>query len=332
MGTLLHVRNLKTYFYTLEGSVKAVDGVSYDLNEGEAIGLAGESGCGKSVSALSILRLIQSPPGKIVDGEIWFDGRNLLNMSDAEIRSVRGDQISMIFQEPMTSLNPMLTIGRQITEAITLHLKMDKEAATKRAIELLSLVGISDAHKRINDYPHQYSGGMRQRVMIAMALSCNPKLLIADEPTTALDVTIQAQILEIIRDMTKEFNLALIIISHNLGVLARYTNRVNIMYAGRIIEKGTTKDIYGDPRHPYTKGLISSVPRLDHVREEKLFSIPGLPPSQIGMSSKCAFLPRCAYANDRCRNEPWPDLNPVSDSHSHEVACYVDLPKEREDV
>ena len=239
MGTLLEVKNLRTHFFTDDGTVKAVDGISYDLEEGETIGLVGESGCGKSVSALSILRLIPTPPGKIVGGEVWFEGQDLLKVSEDEIRHVRGNRIAMIFQEPMTSLNPVLTIGRQLTESLELHLKMDRRSANKRAAELLETVGIPEAASRLKDYPHQFSGGMRQRVMIAMALSCNPKLLLADEPTTALDVTIQAQILEILAKLSREFGTAVIIITHNLGVIARYAQRVNVMYAGKIVESST---------------------------------------------------------------------------------------------
>ncbi|HEX9642050.1 MAG TPA: ABC transporter ATP-binding protein, partial [Candidatus Krumholzibacteria bacterium] len=239
MAPLLQIRDLKTYFFTDDGVVKAVDGVSYDVEEGETLGLVGESGCGKSVSALSILRLIASPPGKIVGGEVLFDGEDLLKLDDDEIRHIRGNKIAMVFQEPMTSLNPVLTIGRQLTEALELHLKMDNESARQRAIQLLEMVGIPEAASRINDYPHQFSGGMRQRVMIAMALSCNPKLLLADEPTTALDVTIQAQVLEILARLSRELGTAVIIITHNLGVVARYADRVNVMYAGKIVETAT---------------------------------------------------------------------------------------------
>src|SRR5512140_1922812 len=241
---LLEVKDLRTYFYTQEGTVKSVDGVSYTVEEGETLGLVGESGCGKSVSALSILRLIPQPPGKIVSGEILFQGRDILKLDEDEIRKVRGNRIAMVFQEPMTSLNPVLTIGRQLTEALELHLKMDRSAANKRAAELLEMVGIPAAASRLNDYPHQFSGGMRQRVMIAMALSCNPKLLLADEPTTALDVTIQAQILEIMARLSRELGTAVVIITHNLGVVARYADRVNVMYAGKVIETASAQELY----------------------------------------------------------------------------------------
>jgi oligopeptide/dipeptide ABC transporter ATP-binding protein len=316
---LLAVKNLRTQFFTEEGVVNAVNGVSYDVMPGEILGLVGESGCGKTVSALSILRLIPSPPGKIIDGEILFEGENILKMDDEEIRHIRGNKIGMIFQEPMTSLNPVLTIGRQLTETLELHLKMDKQAATQRAIELLEMVGIPEAKTRIKDYPHQFSGGMRQRVMIAMALSCNPKLLLADEPTTALDVTIQAQILELLTRLTRELGTAVIIITHNLGVVARYADRVNVMYAGRIIETATAAELYGNPRHPYTHGLLRSVPRLDQAQKEKLEPIEGMPPDLVHMDSGCPFRPRCRFAVDRCKTEN-PPLITVGDAHS--AACF----------
>ena len=311
---LLQVRNLRTYFYTEEGTVKAVDGVSYDVLPGEILGLVGESGCGKTVSALSILRLIPNPPGKIVGGEIIFEGDDILKMDEDEVRHIRGNKIGMIFQEPMTSLNPVLTIGRQLTETLELHLKMDRQAATQRAIELLEMVGIPEAKQRIGDYPHQFSGGMRQRVMIAMALSCNPKLLLADEPTTALDVTIQAQILELLTRLTRELGTAVIIITHNLGVVARYADRVNVMYAGKVVEAATALELYHSPLHPYTLGLLKSVPRLDQVRKEKLDPIEGMPPDLIHMGSGCPFQPRCRFAVERCQEEN-PPLLAVGDAH-----------------
>jgi oligopeptide transport system ATP-binding protein len=322
MAALLQVKDLRTYFFTDEGVVRAVDGISYDVEEGETMGLVGESGCGKSVSALSILRLIPNPPGKIVGGEVWFDGRDLLKVDEEEIRHVRGNRIAMIFQEPMTSLNPVLTIGRQITEALELHLKMNRNAANRRAVELLEMVGIPEAHTRLNDYPHQFSGGMRQRVMIAMALSCNPKLLLADEPTTALDVTIQAQILEILARLSSELRTAVIIITHNLGVVARYADRVNVMYAGKIVESGSAREIYGRPRHPYTLGLLRSVPRLDEARRDKLVPIEGLPPDLANIPPGCSFYPRCSYRIDRCRQEE-PPLMLVDEKHY--AACWVDV-------
>ncbi len=326
MAGLLQVKDLRTHFFTDEGVVRAVDGISYDVQEGETMGLVGESGCGKSVSALSILRLIPSPPGKIVGGEVWFDGRDLLKVGEEEIRHVRGNRIAMIFQEPMTSLNPVLTIGRQITEALELHMKMNRNAANRRAVELLEMVGIPEGHTRLNDYPHQFSGGMRQRVMIAMALSCNPKLLLADEPTTALDVTIQAQILEIMARLSSEFKTAVIIITHNLGVVARYADRVNVMYAGKIVESGTAREIYGQPRHPYTLGLLRSVPRLDEARRDKLVPIEGLPPDLANIPPGCSFYPRCSYRIDRCRQEE-PPLMLVDEKHY--AACWVDVSQGR---
>ncbi|MDI6856796.1 MAG: ABC transporter ATP-binding protein [Dehalococcoidia bacterium] len=320
MGTLLEVKNLRTYFYTDDGVVKAVDGIDYDVEEGETIGLVGESGCGKSVSALSLLRLIPNPPGKIVDGEIWFEGENLLKVDEDEIRHIRGNRIAMIFQEPMTSLNPVLTIGRQLTESLELHMRMDRSSAVRRAVELLEMVGIPSAAARIKDYPHQFSGGMRQRVMIAMALSCNPKLLLADEPTTALDVTIQAQILEIMARLSREFGTAVIIITHNLGVIARYAQRVNVMYAGKIVESSTSREVYGNPRHPYTIGLLKSVPRLDQVRKDKLEPIEGFPPDLIHMPEGCSFYPRCEYRIERCKVEEPPLM---LGGEKHYAACWV---------
>ena len=320
MATLLEVKGLTTYFYTQDGVVKAVDGISYDVQEGETLALVGESGCGKSVSALSILRLIPQPPGRILEGQVLFNGHDLLTLSRNEMRKIRGNEISMIFQEPMSSLNPVLTIERQLTEAITLHLGMSLKQARARAMELLDMVGMPDPARRLKQYPHHFSGGMRQRVMIAMALSCNPKLIIADEPTTALDVTIQAQILDLMKDLTQRLGVSLIIITHNLGVVARYANRINIMYAGKIIEQGTAREIYGNPRHPYTLGLLKSVPRLDRPRKEKLDPIEGQPPDLINLPPGCSFSPRCPYAIDRCAVE-FPPLMPVGDGHHS--ACWV---------
>jgi oligopeptide transport system ATP-binding protein len=316
---LLEVKDLKTNFYTEEGVVQAVNGVSYDIMPGEILGLVGESGCGKTVSALSILRLIPNPPGKIVGGEIMFEGEDIVKMDEDEVRHIRGNKIGMIFQEPMTSLNPVLTIGRQLTETLELHLKMDRSAAIQRAIELLEMVGIPEARQRINDYPHQFSGGMRQRVMIAMALSCNPKLLLADEPTTALDVTIQAQILELLTRLTRELGTAVIVITHNLGVVARYADRVNVMYAGKVIETATAAELYANPRHPYTLGLLKSVPRLDEIRKEKLDPIEGMPPDLVNLGVGCPFYPRCKFHVDRCKEEN-PPLITVAEMHSS--ACW----------
>ncbi len=320
MGTLLQIHDLTTEFYTEEGVVHAVDGVSYDVQEGETLGLVGESGSGKSVSALSILRLIPNPPGKIVKGEVLFEGEDILKMSEEEIRHIRGNRIAMVFQEPMTSLNPVLTIGRQLTEALELHLKMDQSSAKRRASELLDMVGIPAGGARLNDYPHQFSGGMRQRVMIAMALSCNPKLLLADEPTTALDVTIQAQVLEILARLSRELGTAVVIITHNLGVVARYADRVNVMYAGRIVETATADDLYANPRHPYTIGLLKSVPRLDQSKKDRLIPIDGVPPDLVNRPVGCSFAPRCAFKIDKCITDN-PPLMPIGDKH--ESACWV---------
>jgi oligopeptide/dipeptide ABC transporter ATP-binding protein len=320
MATLLEVKDLKTYFFTQAGVVKAVDGVSYDLEEGEILGLVGESGCGKSVSALSIMRLIPDPPGKTVDGEVLFDGQDLLKLPDFQMRRVRGKQIAMVFQEPMTSLNPVLSIERQLTESLELHLGMSRPDARKEAARRLEQVGIPDPERRIKQFPHQFSGGMLQRVMIAMALSCNPKLIIADEPTTALDVTIQAQILELMKNLSRGYGVSLIIITHNLGVVARYADRVNIMYAGKIIERGTARDIYRNPSHPYTLGLLNSVPRLDLPRKEKLDPVEGQPPDLMNLPAGCAFRERCRFAIDRCTEE-LPLLQSVSDGHFS--ACFA---------
>ena len=319
MAKLLEVDDLATYFYTPEGVVKAVDGITYDLEEGEVLALVGESGCGKSVSALSLMRLIGAP-GYNVRGSVTFDGKDLLSLSESEMRGIRGNDMAMIFQEPMTSLNPVLTIGRQLTEAIALHLGYNKSQSEDRAGDLLEMVGIPEGRGRLGDYPHQFSGGMRQRVMIAMALSCNPKMLIADEPTTALDVTIQAQILELVQELGKESGTSVLIITHNLGVVARYADRVNVMYAGKIIERGTAREIYGNPRHPYTIGLLKSVPRLDEERKALLQPIEGLPPDLIFLPEGCAFRERCIYAIDRCATEI-PPLIEVADAHT--AACFV---------
>jgi peptide/nickel transport system ATP-binding protein len=323
MAELLRVENLQTQFKTEGGLVKACDGVSYYIDEQEIIGLVGESGCGKSVSQLSVMQLVNAP-GKIVGGSVLFEGQDLLHYeaNGPQMRSVRGAKIAMIFQEPMTSLNPVLTIGQQLTEMLILHLKMNNEEARKRAIELLGMVGIPAAENRIDDYPHNFSGGMRQRVMIAMALSCNPRILIADEPTTALDVTTQAQLLELMKDMVQRFRASLVIVTHNLGVVARYAQRIYIMYAGRIVESGTTKDIFRNPRHPYTMGLLKCVPRLDEEEGRKLVPIEGLPPNLIKMPPTCAFLPRCSWKIDRCYQDPWPDLRSVNGHHF--IRCYAD--------
>jgi oligopeptide/dipeptide ABC transporter ATP-binding protein len=320
VALLLDVKSLSTQFVTGGGLVRAVDGVSWDVNEGETVALVGESGCGKSVSALSVMRLVAQPAGRIVNGQVLFKGRDLLTLSEEEMRHVRGREIAMIFQEPMTSLNPVLTVGRQLTEGLEIHLGMTPADARRRAGELLTMVGIPDAERRLGQYPHQFSGGMRQRIMIAMALSCNPSLVLADEPTTALDVTIQAQILELMKDLSRRLGVAMLIITHNLGVVARYADRVNVMYAGRIIERGTARDLYVNPRHPYTLGLLRSVPRLDEPRRERLAPIEGQPPDLTRLPVGCAFAPRCAFQVDRCLREA-PVLRPVG-SDAHVAACW----------
>jgi oligopeptide transport system ATP-binding protein len=317
---LLEIRDLHTEFRTGAGVVRAVDGVSFSVDPGETVAIVGESGSGKSVSAMSILRLIPDPPGRITRGEIRFAGRDLMGLDEAAMRQIRGGDIGMVFQEPMTSLNPVLTIGRQLTEGLEQHRGMPRDAAHRRAIELLSLVGIADPARRLKQYPHQLSGGMRQRVMIAIALACEPKLIIADEPTTALDVTIQAQILELMKRLTKQFHVALIIITHNLGVVARYANRVNVMYAGRIVESGTAQAIYHDPRHPYTIALLRSVPRLDRPRQMRLDPVDGQPPDLTRLDGGCAFRPRCRYATDACA-EARPVLAAVGEA-GHLAACF----------
>ncbi|NMB12874.1 MAG: ABC transporter ATP-binding protein [Firmicutes bacterium] len=315
---LLEVRGLKTYFYTEDGVVPAVDGVDFTIDKGETLGIVGESGCGKSVTSLSIMRLIPDPPGKIVDGEIIFEGFDLLKKTEAEMRKIRGNDISMIFQEPMTSLNPVFTIGNQIMEAIILHQNLDKGAAREKAIEMLHLVGIPSPDKRVDEYPHQLSGGMRQRVMIAMALSCNPKLLIADEPTTALDVTIQAQILDLMRHLRDEFGTSIMLITHDLGVIAELAERVVVMYAGKIVERADVKLLFGDPMHPYTLGLLGSIPKLTE-QQERLQVIDGVVPDPAFMPQGCRFHPRCQEAREICKVQE-PDL--LQHKPGHEVACW----------
>ncbi len=317
---LLDLRDLVTRFYTDDGTVHAVNGVSYTLEEGETLGVVGESGCGKTVHALSIMRLIPSPPGKIERGEIIFAGRDLRKISEREMRHVRGAEIAMVFQDPMTSLNPVHTVGFQIMEALKLHQGMGDRAARNRAAELLAMVGMADANERLDDYPHQFSGGMRQRAMIAMALSCNPELLIADEPTTALDVTIQAQIVELVKRLQERLGMAVMWITHDLGVIAGMAETVNVMYAGYIVERGPVKDIYGRPRHPYTIGLLGSLPRLDESPGTKLLSVPGLPPDLLVLPPGCPFADRCPWAQDQCL-EAMPPLE-ETDSPDHIVACW----------
>lgn len=318
---ILDVKGLQTHFYTNEGVVKAVDGLSYHVHKGECVGLVGESGCGKSVSAMSVLRLIPYPPGIIEGGEIVFKGEDLLQVTEDRIRDIRGDRIAMVFQEPSTSLNPVLTVRRQLSEALELHRGMNKQEALEESIKLLDLVGIPDARQRVMDYPHQFSGGMQQRIMIAMALSCSPELIIADEPTTALDVTVQAQILELIAGLREELGTAVLIITHNLGVVARYVDRVNVMYAGSLVETGPTEVIYSDPKHPYTIGLLASVPRLDEPKAEELAVIDGMPPNLANLPVGCPFAERCSYVMDRCLEEN-PQLEQVGKDHYR--ACFYE--------
>jgi len=320
--TILDIQNMRTEFHTQDGVVHAVNGISYGLREGETIGLVGESGCGKSVSMLSVMRLLPIPPAKIIADKIDFFGRNLMEFSDAEMRNIRGSQIAMIFQDPMTSLNPVLTVGFQLKEPLLLHLGLSHQDAEKRAIELLQIVGISDPKSRLNDYPHQFSGGMRQRVMIAMALSCNPALLIADEPTTALDVTIQAQIVDLVKQLREQFSQALIWITHDLGVVAGLAERVLVMYAGFIVEDALVDDLYKNPRHPYTKALMRSLPKLSGERAPHLETIEGMPPDLIALPKGCPFAKRCALVRDLCW-ESNPPLEEIS-SH-HRIACWVDV-------
>ncbi len=316
---LLEVKNLKTQFFTQDGVVKAVDDVSFYVMPGETLGVVGESGSGKSMTGLSLMRLIPNPPGKIVNGEILFNGNDVRKMSEEQVRSIRGNDIAMIFQDPMTSLNPVLTINRQISESLQLHMGMNKSQARSRAVELLELVGIPNATERVDQYPHQFSGGMRQRVMIAMALSCDPKLLIADEPTTALDVTIQAQILDLMRNLQNETGAGVILITHSMGVVAGMADRVQVMYAGHIIETADTGEIFANPRHPYTVGLMQSIPRLDASRREKLRPIRGMPPDLIDLPDMCPFTPRCNYASEKCeqKNPPLMEVTP-----GHYSACW----------
>ncbi len=320
MSVVLEIEDLRTYFDTEGGLVKAVDGVSYTVEEGETLGLVGESGCGKSVTALSVMRLIPTPPGRIVSGRVLYKEHDLLELSLDEMRRIRGRAIGMIFQEPMTSLNPVLSIGRQLTEPLITELGLSRYDANARARELLASVEISDPERRLAQFPHHFSGGMRQRVMIAMALSCNPAVLIADEPTTALDVTVQAQILELMKRLTEERGVALVIITHNLGVVARYADRVNVMYAGRIVERSSAAEVYGDPRHPYTLGLMSSVPRLDLPVTERLVQVDGQPPNLVDLPPGCAFQPRCPYAREKCLEEA-PELRETVQGHY--AACFI---------
>ena len=321
---LLQVHGLETQFKTQQGVVHAVNGVSFGLKEGETLGVVGESGCGKSVTVMSLLKLIPTPPGKIVNGTAVFSGHDLLKMSSEEIRFVRGAQISIVFQDPMTSLNPVLTIGQQLEEPLMLHVGMNRPQARVRAAELLALVGIPKGKDRLNDYPHQFSGGMRQRVMIAMALSCSPQILIADEPTTALDVTIQAQIIELVKRLRDELGMAVIWITHDLGVIAGLADRVIVMYGGLIIEEAPVKELYSNPSHPYTIGLIGSLPRGDETEHKRLDSIEGLPPILYEMPTSCPFAPRCKWALEKCWKEN-PPLKGITSDPSHLIACWVDV-------
>lgn len=319
MATLLKVKDLKTVFFTKAGLVKAVDGISYDVDEGEVVGIVGESGCGKSVSVMSMLRLIPDPPGRVLGGQVFLEGEDLLQLDSESLRSIRGRKVSMVFQEPMTALNPVFTVGYQIKEVLKEHLKMKDEAATEECARLLGLVGIPEAKTRLNQYPHQFSGGMRQRALIAMALACHPKVLIADEPTTAVDTTTQAQLLELIVGLAQEQGTAVILITHNLGVVARYAQRLNIMYAGRMVEQGTTRGLFANPAHPYTRLLLRSVPRLDRP-DERLQPIEGEPPSLVNLGAGCVFCPRCPDRAPRCEEEQ-PQLLPRDDGGL--VACFM---------
>jgi oligopeptide transport system ATP-binding protein len=321
MPLILQVQNLQTRFKTYDGLVYAVNGISYELSEGETLGVVGESGCGKSVSMLSVMGLIPQPPGLIAGGQALYHDSDLLKKSEEEMRHIRGKEIAMIFQDPMTSLNPVLTVGFQISEALQLHMAMDVHQAHHRTIELLQMVGIPQSDRAFHNYPHQFSGGMRQRAMIAMAISCMPQVLIADEPTTALDVTIQAQIIDLVKRLRDEIGMAIIWITHDLGIIAGLAQRVIVMYAGFIVEHASVDDVYGDPRHPYTLSLLGALPRVDISRRERLVSIPGLPPNLIGLPPGCPFAPRCQFVVDKCRREN-PPLSPVGPGH--EIACWVD--------
>ena len=327
MAEILNVQGLETQFRTREGTVHAVNGVSFSLKEGETLGIVGESGCGKSVTVMSMLRLIPSPPGKVVAGSAMYQGKDLLKATDEEIRHIRGSQISMVFQDPMTSFNPVLTIGRQVAEPLEIHSAVSRQQAYDRAAEMLAMVGIPNAKDRLNDYPHQFSGGMRQRVMIAMSLICTPQILIADEPTTALDVTIQAQIVDLVKRLRDELGMAIIWITHDLGIIAGLADRVAVMYGGFIIEHAPVKELYTNPTHPYTMGLLGSLPRLDVTGRQRLTSIEGIPPVLLETPHFCPFAPRCKYAVDRCWNENPGDINVGPD---HTAACWVDTKTGRE--
>ena len=322
MEPLLSVDNMRTQFFTQDGVVRAVDGVSFNMFPGETLGVVGESGSGKSVTAMSIMRLIPIPPGRIEGEGVVYKGENILDMSDEEVRHIRGNEIAMIFQDPMTSLNPVLSIRRQLSEGLQLHLGMNQSQSRARSIELLTMVGIPNAEERVDQYPHQFSGGMRQRVMIAMALSCNPSLLIADEPTTALDVTIQAQILDLMRNLQAEHNTALMLITHDLGVVAGMSDRIQVMYAGGIVEKASANELFENPRHPYTVGLLNSIPRLDETERTRLDPIRGLPPDLIDLPDMCPFVPRCDWAREQCEQKKPPLVSVTDGDEEHLSACW----------
>ncbi len=328
---ILSVRNLRTWFDTEYGVVKAVDDISFDVRKGEVLGLVGESGCGKSVTNLSLLRLVPTPPGRIAGGQILFNGRNLLEGDEEEIRLIRGGNISMIFQDPMTSLNPLLRISLQIAEALELHHGLSRKEAVAKAVELLKAIGIPDAESRARDYPHQFSGGMRQRVMIAMAISCNPDILIADEPTTALDVTIQAQILELIKGLSARNTMSVIMITHDLGVVAGICDRVCVMYAGKIVEKAGVDELFRDPKHPYTIGLLASIPRIDSAGKQRLHSIAGAPPNLVDLPAGCPFHPRCERGMDICTKAFPPETDFGEDGGApRSVCCWLHVPRDAE--
>ena len=323
---ILEVKNLKTSFFTVSGEVKAVDGVSFHLNKGEIIAVVGESGCGKSVTQMSMVQLIQSPPGKIMDGEVWFDGRDILKYKakSKELQAIRGAGIAFIFQEPMTALNPVYTVGSQLTEVIRKHKKVSKREAWALGVQALKDVQIPDPENRMNNYPFELSGGMRQRICIAIAVACDSKVIVADEPTTALDVTIQAQVMELLQKIVDEKGTSLIVVTHNLGLVTRHAERIYVMYAGKIIASGTTEEIITKPQHPYTMGLLKSVPKLDEKDDAQLIPIDGAPPSLINLPNTCAFMPRCPYACEKCKNSPYPAYRQVP-GHEHYVACHLDL-------
>ena len=326
---LLDVKNLRTSFFTEAGEVKSVNDVSFHVKKGEVIAVVGESGSGKSVTQLSVMQLIQSPPGKILGGEVCFEGKNLLDYNQKQMRSVRGNGISMIFQEPMSSLNPVYTVGNQLTEVLRAHRKMTRQQAWQQGVAALTAVGIPEPESRMKNYPFEMSGGMRQRVMIAIAVACNSKLIVADEPTTALDVTTQAQVMELLLCLVRERGTALIVVTHNLGLVTRYADRIYVMYAGRIAESGTTRQLLTNPLHPYTRGLLASVPRLDSDRNADLFPIKGAPPNLAKIPEYCSFYPRCPYATEECRKKPHPKLRATGEE-GHEIACHLTLKGESE--